>query len=186
MEDEELISLFFARSEDALALTKKKYEKYCFTVANTILHSEEDAEECVNDALFAVWKSIPPERPRAFPAFLSKITRNFALRKIEERRAAKRGAGVSEEVFEELEQFLGGEDEAEELIDRMSLKKALNEFLDAQSEEKRAIFLKRYFYLMPICEIAKDLGSGQSRIKMTLLRQRTELKEYLEKEGITL
>ena len=37
MEDGKIIGLFFAREEQALDETKKKYGNYCFTVANGIL-----------------------------------------------------------------------------------------------------------------------------------------------------
>ena len=50
MEDAQIIELFFARSEDAISELDKKYGKLCHKLADNILASAQDAEECVNDA----------------------------------------------------------------------------------------------------------------------------------------
>ena len=53
MEDAQIIELFFARSEDAISELDKKYGKLCHKLADNILASAQDAEECVNDAYLA-------------------------------------------------------------------------------------------------------------------------------------
>ena len=49
MEDTAIIDLYWARSQQAIAESEKKYGPYCHTIARRILDREEDAEECVND-----------------------------------------------------------------------------------------------------------------------------------------
>ena len=66
MDDKKIIELFFARDEKAISETEKKYGKLARYVASNILSSREDAEECVNDALLALWNSIPPDTPEPF------------------------------------------------------------------------------------------------------------------------
>mgnify|MGYP002571371448 CR=1 FL=1 len=51
MEDAQIIELFFARSEDSISELDKKYGKLCHKLADNILASAQDAEECVNDDL---------------------------------------------------------------------------------------------------------------------------------------
>ena len=63
MSDEEIISLFFARDEQALVYTEAKYGPYCFALANAILPIREDAEETVSDTYLKAWQTIPPKRP---------------------------------------------------------------------------------------------------------------------------
>jgi RNA polymerase sigma-70 factor (ECF subfamily) len=46
--------------------------------------------------------------------------------------------------------------------------------------------LRRYFYVCSISDIAQSLGMSESNVKVTLLRTRKRLKEYLEKEGIII
>lgn len=60
MEDAQIIELFFARSEDAISELDKKYGKLCHKLADNILASAQDAEECVNDAYLSTWHAIPP------------------------------------------------------------------------------------------------------------------------------
>lgn len=49
MDDEKIIDLYWSRSELAIEETQKKYGRYCHCIAYQILHSDEDAKECVND-----------------------------------------------------------------------------------------------------------------------------------------
>ena len=49
MRDHEIIELYWARNESAIAATAEKYGNYCHTIACNILRSKEDAEECAND-----------------------------------------------------------------------------------------------------------------------------------------
>ena len=49
MNDEQIIALYWARSETAISETAQKYGGYCFSIAKNILTNHEDAEESVND-----------------------------------------------------------------------------------------------------------------------------------------
>ena len=83
MEDTDIIELYWSRSQEAIRETKKKYDKLCSHIAEHILHSREDTEECVQDTYLAVWNRIPEERPSYFRAFLCKITRNIAMNRLD-------------------------------------------------------------------------------------------------------
>ena len=111
MSDEEIISLFFARDEQALVYTEAKYGPYCFALANAILPIREDAEETVSDTCLKAWQTIPPKRPSVLRMFLAKITRNLAFSRWRNLTAQKRGSGALPLVLEELEECVGaGED----------------------------------------------------------------------------
>ena len=77
--DQELLDLYFARSEEAVAATRTVYGPYCRAIALRVLGSEEDAEECLSDVWLRVWNAIPPERPDHFKGWLGVVTRNQAL-----------------------------------------------------------------------------------------------------------
>ena len=93
MEDNQIIDLYFARSEAAIAQTAAKYGNYCYRIADNILSSREDAQECVNDTYLAAWNAMPPKRPGILSAFLGKITRNISLDRWKRRAARTRGGG---------------------------------------------------------------------------------------------
>lgn len=185
MDDVDIIALYFARSEDAIAETDLKYGKLCRYIALNILSSIEDSEECVNDAYFGVWNAIPPQRPSIFSAFISKITRNLALKKYDYVSAAKRNPEVLSSLSE-LGECVPASDNVERISDEMALVESINRFLYNQPENKRNVFVRRYWYLSSIKDIAKQCGSSESRIKSMLFRMRMDLKQHLSSEGIII
>ena len=185
MEDHEIVALFWARSEEAIRQASNKYGRYCRYIAEGILHSREDSEECVNDALLQAWRTIPPHRPERLAVFLGKITRNLSLDRWERERAQKRGGGEVSLALEELQDCLPAPNSGQ-LAEDLALSEACNRFLAALPAEARKIFLRRYWYFSPVKEIAGDYGLSESRVKMSLLRSRKKLKRWLEKEGIDL
>ena len=197
MEDNEIIELYRTRSEKAIEETAKKYGSYCFSIAFRILHDKEDSEECVNDTWMSAWNAIPDQRPAKLSAFLGRITRNHALKKVEKYTARKRGAGEVPLALEELGDCVPTDDPAEQIVEDVVLTETLNRFLTKKyiarapgltslTLEQRRIFLRRYWYLSSLQEIASDLKISESKVKMSLLRSRKELRQMLEKEGIVL
>lgn len=185
-EDSRIIELFFARDEKAISETHSKYGRYCYSIAYNILAVNEDCEECVNDTLMKAWNAIPPQKPKKLSAFLGRITRNLSLNRFFEKTADKRGSGQTAAVLDELAECVSSGVTTEDVSNNNTLRHALNDFLICLEPEKRIIFMQRYWYMMPIKAIAAEHSSTESRIKMILLRTRSELKEHLIKEGITL
>ena len=183
MDDRSIVDLYWQRSESAITETDKKYGRYCRYIASNILHSETEAEECVDDAYMKTWSAIPPARPISLRAFIGRITRNLALNRYEHSRAQKRSAGI-EAALEEIEELIAAPEDS--LVDTMALRDGLNEFLSTLTRKSRIIFVKRYWYLASIKDIASEVGGSESSIKVSLHRTRQELKEFLEKKGIAI
>lgn len=184
MEDKRIVELYWVRSEKAIAETANKYGRYCHSIAYNILHSREDSEECVNDTYMSAWNAMPDQRPDRLPAFLGRITRNLSLKRWEKYTAEKRGAGQVSLALDELRDCIPASGSADPVADDIVLADTLNRFLASLPAEKRKIFMRRYWYLRPISEIATDFAISESKVKMSLLRSRNELKLFLEKEGI--
>lgn len=186
MDDKQIIDLYWARSENAISETADKYGKYCHYIAYNILFNDEDSEECVNDTYLKAWGVIPPQRPNRLSTFLGKITRNLALDRYKYNSREKRGNGQMPLVLDELAECVSATDNTEHIIDDMVVVDCFNCFLAVLPTETRKIFMRRYWYFSSIKEIAADFSISESKVKMTLLRTRNELKEVLEKEGIEL
>lgn len=186
MEEQQIIELYWKRLESAIEETSRKYGRFCFCIANNILRNKEDSDECVNDSYLHVWNAIPPQKPNSLKAFLGKITRNLALHMWEKRQAKKRGQDAVTVVLEELQECIPGVSNVEQLTEQIVLVDVLNQFLSVLEQEKRKIFMARYFYFYSIKEIASMYNMSESKVKMTLLRAREILKRMLEKEGIVL
>ena len=183
MEDEKIVEMYWARSEDAIKETEKKYGSYCRRIAMNILSNELDAEECVNDTYLKAWEAMPPHRPERLSAFLGKITRNVSLNRYARDRAQKR-APIAEAVYEEIAELIP--DESGDPSSDTELAEAINRFLGSLNAKSRIIFVQRYWYLCSVKDIAKNRSLSESDVKVTLLRTRKKFKEYLEKEGITV
>ena len=185
MDDSQIIELYFARSEKAIMETDIKYGRLCRYIAVNILANTEDGEECVNDTYFGIWNSVPPQKPGRFSAFVGKITRNLALKKYEYCTAAKRNPNVALSLSE-LEECVSGRESVEEELENKRIETVISDFLERQEEEKRIIFIRRYWYFEPIAEICRHSGFSQSKVTSMLHYTRIKLKAYLEKEGIEL
>ena len=182
MEDDKIIDLFWVRDQTAIEETSTKYGGRLQRVVVKILYSHEDAEESVNDTYLSSWNSIPPQRPIHFFAFLAKICRFAAYGKLDWKTAQKRRAEVVE-LTDELETCIP-DAAAQAAFDGRELGELLNIFLGTLDQEKRLIFMRRYWFEDTVKDIAGRYGIGESKVKTTLLRTRTSLRNFLEKEGI--
>ncbi len=183
MEDKEMIDLYFARNEDAMRHTAEKYGGLCHHIAKNILGNDEDAEECVNDAYFALWNRIPPERPQSLRAFLSKIVRNISLDRFDYNTAACRN-GNTDAILEEMESFLPSPER--DFSENIGLMDEINGFLAKQNKAARCVFVRRYFYCESIAEIAECYDINESTVKSLLYRVRSRLAKHLKKGGFTV
>lgn len=183
MEDYQIIELYWNRDENAIAETDRKYGKYCRKIAYNILFDREDTEECTNDTYLQTWNTIPPHNPERLSTYVGKICRNLAINLYEKNTAAKRGGAESDACLEELENVLGAPSEAEEQADLHFLTDTINTFLARSDKQSRILFVQRYWYMMSVKDIARENRMSESKVKMSLLRTREKLREYLQKEG---
>lgn len=186
MEDSRIIDLYWARSEEALSETARKYGRYCYSIARNILNNDEDAEECVSDAYLRAWNAIPPARPARLQTWLGRIVRNLSLNKREKALAEKRGAGQLPLILDELAECIPDGPDGEALTESILIRDVLDRFLEALPPEARKIFVRRYWYLSSLREIAEEYGISEGSAAVSLLRTRMKLKSVLEKEGIHL
>ena len=186
MEDENIIRLYWDRDETAIEETSKKYGKYCFSIANNILCSREDSEECVNDTYVKVWDSIPPQRPSIFSAFIGKITRNISLNRYKLNNAEKRGGNEMPLVLDEVREIVSGHPDPEEQAIRDELIAAVNDYLATLPVEKRVMFVRRYWYADDVKSIAERMGTSENNISVSVRRIRNSLRGYLIERGFEL
>ncbi len=186
MDDSKIIDLYWARDQYAISITNLKYGPYCTTIAYNVLESRQDAEECVNDTWLRAWNTMPPQRPRVLSAFLGKITRNLALTRRERDTAKKRGGGQVPLILEELGDCVSGKDDVGREAEYKELLAAIDGFLTALPQRRRALFLRRYWYSDSIADAAARCGMSVSTAAMTLTRLRRELRQYLTERGFDL
>ena len=138
----------------------------------------------MNDTWLKAWKSIPPSKPLNLKTFLGAITRNIALSIWRRRNSEKRRPDRLRVCLDELAECLPSVQGS--ICDDLAVKDAIERFLGELSLESREMFIRRYWYVMSIEEIAQDLSRNQGSVKMSLMRTREKLRLFLEKEGIAI
>ena len=181
MEDAKIVELFFARSEDAVSETEKKYGRYCHYIAGQVLSSDEDAREIVNDTWLRLWNTIPPENPAPLTAYACRIARNLALKRLREKTAQKRDSRVSLPL-EELAEVLPAPS-AEEQWDANALAQAVDAWLEGLKETDRVLFVRRYWFGDSVQEAAQRVGLRENTASVRLRRMKLRLRDYLTQEG---
>ncbi|MBR5896570.1 MAG: sigma-70 family RNA polymerase sigma factor [Lachnospiraceae bacterium] len=186
MTDDDIVKLYWDREESAIAETSAKYGAYCSSIAINILHNRDDAEECVNDTWLHAWNAMPPQKPSILSAFLGKITRNLSFDLYKKLHREKRGGDGIDLVLDELAEIVSGGEDPADSYDAAELKKDINLFLDSLSDDKRNMFVLRYWYADSVSSIAKRFATSENTISVTLNRLRGNLKTYLTERGYSL
>lgn len=185
MEDDKIVELYWDRDEAAITATSDKYGAYCLSISRNILGNNEDAQECVNDTYLKAWNTIPPHRPAMLSTFLGKITRNLSFDRYKANRRDKRGGSHTALVLDELNEIISDKSSEAE-FDRAELISAINGFLSELPQDKRKMFVCRYWYAFNISEIARRLGMTENNVSVTLNRLRKKLRKYLIERGFDL
>ncbi len=183
MEDQQIIEMYLQRNENAVVHTERKYTKYCRTIANHILHIPEDADEAINETWLAAWNSIPPHIPECLQTFLGKLTRNISLKRVRSDKAIKRGADEVRVIYDEVAEWLRSDQNVEQQVSEQALAEEIEHFLENISDTERNLFVRRYWYMQSISEIAENHGFSESKVKSMLFRTRKKLYAKLKKEN---
>ena len=186
LDDTKIVQLYWDRNEQAIPATADKYGRYCASIAQNILGNKEDAEECVNDTYISAWNSMPPHRPSILSTFLGKITRNLSFNRYKYNTANKRGGGEAALVLDEIAELVSGTDSVEQEVLRKELVKAIDAFLDGLPDDKRRIFVCRYWYFDSVSNIASRFGMTENNVSVTLNRLRLKLHNHLLERGFEL
>lgn len=184
MDDKKIITLLWQRAESAIDALAQKFGSRLMRTAVNILTDPQDAEESVNDTYLALWNAIPPARPIPLSAYVYKTGKNQALKLLRQKTAGKRN-GSYDISLEELSDILTG-DTLEEQMDARLLGQTIDRFLDTLSKDDRVLFLRRYWFGDSVADLARSRRCSTGSISVRLHRIRTQLKDYLYKEGFSL
>ena len=185
MEDQLIIEKLNERSEDAVTELYEKYGRLCKGISRRILNNEQDVEECLNDVLLAVWNKVPPENPDPLSSYICRITRNISLNRYHANKAQKRNSSY-DLALEELEGCLAGDSSVEDEILAKELEREVNNFLSGMKKTDRIIFVRRYWFLESISEIAESMGWSSNYVTVHLHRSRKRLEKDLKGKGLIL
>ena len=178
MDDEQIVALFFERSERAIQELDNKYGKTCHHLSYNILNDRQDAEECVSDAYLGAWNAIPPAHPHPQLPYIVKIVRNISLKRYWRKDAARR-SGHYTIALEEIEDCIPDRKTVEDEVSARELARIIEAFLDTLTAKERVIFMRRYAYADTYGDIARRAGISPKNVSVRLTLIRQKLKQYL-------
>jgi len=179
--DRDIITLLHERNEEALHVIAERYGRLIRKIAINITDSAECADECLNDTLFDVWNTVPPQDPISISSYVSMLSRRRAIDRVRNATAAKRDRTAFTAVGEEFAEVADGLDEH---LDSIRIQSAVNAFLRHQAPTNREIFISRYFDFEPIDSISARLHMTPNAVKIRLNRMRKKLRSDLQKGGV--
>ena len=185
MEDEKIIELFFARSEQGIRELDKKYGKICHKLSYNIVSNRQDAEECVNEAYLGAWRAIPPTQPNSLLAYICRIVRNISLKSYYRKGAAKRSSQYTI-AMEEIAACVADPNTVETQLEAKALARIIEDFLDTLTVENRVIFMRRYWFSDSCKDIAELVGLTEKNVSVRLTRIRQKMKAYLAEREVCL
>ncbi len=183
LNDHDIITLFFERSEQAVAELIFKYESDVKSIVFHVLRDEKDVEECVNDAWLQIWNTIPPARPDSLCAYVCRIAKNISLNRYHANTAKKRNS-IYDAALDELENNVPALASVESEYDAKELTEHLNRFLKKLSYDDRYLFLRRYWFGDAVSEIAERMHISTNAASIRLYRIRRKLQGFLKREGM--
>lgn len=86
-------------------------------------------------------------------------------------------------ALDELGDVVSGRDDDG---DGEAIRACIRRFLARQSPQKRWLFVRRYWFLDEIAELARRTGRSEGAVRTTLARMRRKLRDEMQKEGIPL
>lgn len=186
MNDSELVRLFSLRDASAMVKTREKYGQRLRALSLHFVRDEATAQECERDTYVCAWKSIPPQSPfDHFYVFLAQMLRYIALHRCRSRVPLGRDGFVAA-LGAELEECIPWPSNQGCQLSDAALGQLLNDFLEQLSAEKRRMFVRRYWYMDSLAELAQGFDMSEARVEAMLARCRRQLRLYVERKGIAL
>lgn len=183
-EDEEIIKLLYSRHEYALEKIWRKYERFCRSIAPGIVR--EDFEECFDDMLMRLWNTIPPEQPQCLQTYIGTILRGFVIDRLRANECGKRGGRKVNVPLREAEELFDLRDLADAGLNVDTVARLVRKYLDKLPRRKRWIFLKHFWYLVPVDEIAEEYSMNPNTVKSILHRSQERLKKFLRENDVEI
>ena len=179
--DAQLLWLLQADADAGLRAAMQAFAPLVKSICLRVLPGRpDDVEECVADTFVALWRRAAALAAGAAPLrpWLAVTARNKAINRYHRLR---RSAAVTlddglAETLGELAAFDRAASDAEDTVGAL---------VAAMGPPDREIFLRRYYLLQPVKQIAAALGMSVPAVNTRLSRGRDRLRAALEKQGVT-
>ena len=174
MKEREIIELIVKGDELGLKALQINYSPLIRYIISPILKDTCEQEECLSEVIMKIWDKIQLYDPQkgSWNAWVTSIARNSALNRIRKVRP--------EVSFEDVPTDLpSSEPTPEEMLIKKEREQILSQALGKLSQNDRAIFYRKYYYLQSTAQIASELGTTERAVEGKLYRIKKKLRKLL-------
>jgi RNA polymerase sigma-70 factor (ECF subfamily) len=179
----ELIALAAQGDAHAFELIMRRHNQLLFRTARSILKSDSDAEDALQDAWLRAWRALDSFRADArLSTWLVRIVANEALGRLRRKSAQViplDAAMTSPEPDLQAALTEDSDHGPERFAMRAELRKLLEAGIDELPEAFRTVFMLRAVEEMETSEIAEALGIPEATVRTRFFRARSLLREGL-------
>lgn len=186
--DAELASLAAAGVAPAFEAIMRRHNRLLFRTVRSILKSDADTEDAVQDAYLAAWRALGTFRGDAkLSSWLVRIALNEAFKRIR-RRASNVvifGASNGAEPGDDGPQATMEADDDQRpdmAASRAEMRRFMEARIDQLPELFRTVFMLRAVEEMPVEDVAALLDIPQATVRTRFFRARAQLRESLSRD----
>jgi RNA polymerase sigma-70 factor (ECF subfamily) len=186
--DHELAARAATGDGPAFAIIMRRHNRLLFRTARSILKSDVDAEDALQDAYLRAWRGIEGFRAEAkLSTWLARIVINEALGRLRRGHSAEvipfDGASDADR-HETMEDRM--EDDPDQQPERVAMRAELRRLMEAcidrLPEAFRTVFMLRAVEEMSVEEVAAALALPEATVRTRLFRARGLLREGLSRD----
>ncbi|MBQ7087540.1 MAG: sigma-70 family RNA polymerase sigma factor [Clostridia bacterium] len=174
MTEKEIVNMIYIRREAGMEELVRHYSPLVRYIIKPILENEHDREECLSDVMMSAWNNISQynENRGSLSAWLTAIARNTALNRA---RNNKKHA-ENDELDEKLP---SANPTPEQAVLENERKLALKRALDKLEKTERLLFYRKYYYMQPTAQIAREMGMTERAVEGRLYRIKQKLRKLM-------
>jgi RNA polymerase sigma-70 factor (ECF subfamily) len=173
-DDDQMVADFVAGKSSGLEAVYHAFGRLLYSVARNVLANDEDAQDCVHDALMRIWQRSGAYRPErgALRSYLAVSVRNEALTRL---RSAARHAHIEERAARASSEPFAYELDVNDPIERARLRRALAELPPEQKSALELAYFGQLTHVQVAQRLGVPLGTTKSRIALALRKLQVAL-----------
>ena len=186
--DAELAKLAAAGSAPAFEAIMRRHNRLLFRTVRSILKSDADTEDAVQDAYLSAWRALGSFRGDAkLSSWLVRIALNEAFKRVRRRASnvVMFGTGTGCEPGEEGPEAAmeADDDQRPDMVaSRAEMRRFMEARIDQLPDPFRTVFMLRAVEEMPVEEVAALLDIPETTVRTRFLRARAQLREGLSRD----
>lgn len=173
-EDDQMVADFVAGKSSGLEAVYHAFGRLLYSVARNVLANDDDAQDCVHDALMRIWQRSGAYRPERglLRSYLVVSVRNEALTRL---RSAARHAHIEERAARASGEPFAYELDVNDPIERARLRRALAELPPEQKSALELAYFGQLTHVQVAQRLGVPLGTTKSRIALALRKLQVAL-----------